>query len=85
MRNGEKLRNLAVPMERRTLAPTPSDCSMARKACRIARETDISEIVDAALSKDGGITGRPSNVAKGARGRLVVLLVRKLPGSGVRS
>lgn len=28
-------------MERRTLAPTPSDCSMARKTWRMARGVDM--------------------------------------------
>lgn len=37
MRNGEKFRSLGVPIERRTRAPAPSDCSIARKAWRIAR------------------------------------------------
>ena len=30
-----------VPMERRTLAPTPSDCSTARKTWRMARAVDM--------------------------------------------
>lgn len=39
MRKGEKFLNWGVPMLRRTLAPAPSDCSIARKALRIARAT----------------------------------------------
>jgi hypothetical protein len=49
MRKGEKSRSLAVPTERRTLAPTPSDCSTARNALRIARETDMADLASCIL------------------------------------
>ena len=44
-------------MLRRTRAPAPSDCSMARKACRIARGTDMLEGV-LEVKKEGGVKGR---------------------------
>jgi hypothetical protein len=43
MRKGERFRSLGVPIERRTRAPTPSDCSVAWKARRIARGIDMIE------------------------------------------
>lgn len=57
MRKGEKLRSLAVPIERRTRAPAPSACSIARKAWRMARGMDIFADFDGA-KKDGGVNGR---------------------------
>ncbi len=60
IRKGEKFRSFGVPMERRTRAPAPSDCSMARKACLMARGT----VMLAGLSeakKVAGIRGRPKN------------------------
>ena len=41
IRKGEKLRSFEVPIERRTRAPAPSDCSMARNACLIPLGTVI--------------------------------------------
>lgn len=41
IRKGLKLRNFGVPIERRTRAPAPSACSMARKTWRMARAVDI--------------------------------------------
>jgi hypothetical protein len=45
-------------MDRRTRAPAPSDCEMARKDCRIARGIDMFE---GALrdGSAGGTTGSP--------------------------
>jgi hypothetical protein len=37
MRKGEKLRSEGTPMERRTRAPAPSDCSTARTDWRMRR------------------------------------------------
>lgn len=45
-----------MPIERRTRAPAPSACSTARKALRIARGTDIFDLIV------GGMRGRPSNI-----------------------
>ena len=57
MRKGEKLRSLGVPIVRRTRAPMPSDCSMARKTWRIARGADMfAGLCDA--KKEGGANGR---------------------------
>ena len=47
-----------MPFERRTRAPAPSDCSMARKSWRIARGTDIFADFLAA-KKVGGVKRRP--------------------------
>lgn len=57
MRKGEKLRSLAVPIERRTRAPAPSDCSIARKAWRIVRDIDMLPVV-AGAKKEGAVKGR---------------------------
>lgn len=45
-------------MDLRTLAPTPSDCSIARKTCRIARGTVMLAGFDDA-KKAGGVKRRP--------------------------
>ena len=58
MRNGEKLRSFDVPIERRTRAPAPSDCSMARKAWRIARGT-VMFVGLLEEKKLGGTRGSP--------------------------
>ena len=47
-----------MPIERRTRAPAPSDCSMARKAWRIARGTDMFAGLEGA-KKEGGVNERP--------------------------
>ena len=47
-------------MERRTRAPAPSDCSMARKAWRMARGTDMLAGWEGA-KKEGGVKDRPRN------------------------
>lgn len=60
MRKGLKLRSCGVPIERRTLAPTPSDCWTAKKALRIARGTDIASAFVSPYISVGGMTGRPS-------------------------
>ena len=58
MRNGEKFRSFGVPIERRTRAPAPSDCSIAKKAWRIARGTVI--FVGLFRAKNvGGTSGSP--------------------------
>lgn len=46
-------------MERRTRAPAPSDCSMAKKALRIARGTDILAGFEVVV---GRMNGSPSNM-----------------------
>ncbi len=58
MRNGEKFRSFDVPIERRTRAPAPSDCSMARKAWRIARGT-VMFVGLLEAKKVGGTRGSP--------------------------
>ena len=58
MRKGEKLRSFDVPIERRTRAPAPSDCSMAKKAWRIARGIDMF-VGLLGVKKVGGMRGRP--------------------------
>ena len=65
IRNGEKFRNSGVPIERRTRAPAPSACSMARKALRITRGTDIFEVI-----VGSGMRGGPSKIV----GFVVVVL-----------
>lgn len=46
-----------MPIVRRTRAPMPSDCSMARKTWRIARGADMfAGLCDA--KKEGGANGR---------------------------
>ena len=45
-------------MDLRTLAPTPSDCSIARKTCRKARGTVMLAGFEGA-KKAGGVKCRP--------------------------
>ena len=59
MRNGEKLRSCGVPIERRTRAPAPSDCSIAKKALRIARGIVMFAGFDAPYIARGGMRGKP--------------------------
>lgn len=59
MRNGEKFRSCGVPMERRTRAPAPSDCSTARKALRIALGTVIFAGLVPPYNARRGRNGRP--------------------------
>lgn len=47
-----------MPIERRTRAPAPSDCSMARKACLICRGT-VMLAGFAGAKKVGGTRGGP--------------------------
>lgn len=62
IRNGLKFLSFGVPIDLRTLAPTPSDCSMARKAFRMARGTDMfGDCVREGSC--GGTTGRPGKFA----------------------
>ena len=58
MRKGEKFRSLGVPIERRTRAPAPSDCSIARKAWRMARGT-LMFVGLLGAKKVGGMSGSP--------------------------
>ena len=58
MRKGEKFRSFDVPIDRRTRAPAPSDCSIAKKAWRIARGIDMFVGLLGA-KKVGGMRGRP--------------------------
>ena len=58
-----KFRSLGVPIERRTVAPAPSACSMASKTVLIAR--DLGDIASSEGSL-GGMTGSPTNVEAGA-------------------
>jgi hypothetical protein len=61
IRNGERLRNLGVPIDLLTLAPTPSLCDTARKDWRIPRAMDeFSGFISD--GSDGGTTGKPGNV-----------------------
>ena len=46
-------------MDLRTLAPAPSDCSMARNALRIALETVIFAVLGAPYIALGGNRGSP--------------------------
>lgn len=62
IRNGEKFFSCGVPIERRTRAPAPSDCSMARKALRIARVTVMFAGFGVPYIEIGGNSGRPLNV-----------------------
>ncbi len=56
MRKGVKCRSLGVPIERRTTAPAPSDCSRARKENLISRGVVMFVVVDVSRV---GITGSP--------------------------
>ena len=47
-----------MPIDRRTRAPAPSDCSIAKKAWRIARGIDMFVGLLGAKSV-GGMRGRP--------------------------
>ena len=58
MRKGEKFRSLDEPIDRRTRAPTPSDCSIARNDWRIALGTVIF-VGFCGAKKVGGTSGRP--------------------------
>ena len=58
-----KFLSLGVPIERRTVAPAPSDCSIASKTVRIARGFGEVALSD---GSSGGITGRPTKVEEGA-------------------
>ena len=78
-----------MPIERRTRAPAPSDCSIARKAWRIARGMDM--FVGLLGAKNvGGTSGRPKKEAGGlddglGEGSVMEAWVRKRKGaSGVR-
>ena len=57
IRKGEKLRSLGMPIERRTRAPAPSDCSTARKAWRMALGTLMLAGLEDAKNV-GGMRGR---------------------------
>jgi hypothetical protein len=61
MRNGEKFLSCGVPIDRRTLAPTPSDCSTARNALRIALETVIFAVFGMPYIDFNGNKGSPLN------------------------
>ena len=53
-----------MPIERRTRAPAPSDCSVARKARAMARGTVMfAGLVGA--KEVGGMKGRPKKVVLG--------------------
>lgn len=58
MRNGERFFSRGVPTERRTRAPAPSACSIARKflAMPLGVAWASGLLRDGSL---GGITGRP--------------------------
>jgi len=80
IRNGEKFRNCAVPIERLTLAPAPSDCSIARNALRMALGTDMFAGFGAPYISTGGRTGSPLKF-------VIVVLVKRLvmdPKWGIR-
>lgn len=62
-----------MPIDLRTLAPAPSDCSMARNACRIPRGTLMLAGLFGAKNV-GGTSGRPKNEVVGlGAGELEVL------------
>lgn len=69
MRNGEKLRSLGVPTERRTRAPAPSDCSIARKDLAILRGAEV-------VNCSSGITGSPRNMPLDAMSVEIVVKLR---------
>ena len=75
MRKGVKLRSLGVPIERRTVAPAPSDCSRASKKVWIPRGFGAVAFKDGSA---GGITGRPWKFDDGAAMVERVLLVLNL-------
>lgn len=55
MRNGEKLRSFGVPTLLLTLAPAPSDCSIARNDFAILRGASV-------VKASSGMTGSPRNM-----------------------
>jgi hypothetical protein len=58
IKNGLRFLSFGVPIERRTFAPTPSDCCTAKKDWRTARAIDeLSGFMSD--GSDGGTTGRP--------------------------
>lgn len=58
IKNGLRFLSFGVPIERRTFAPTPSDCCTARKDWRMPRAIDeLSGFISD--GSDGGTTGRP--------------------------
>lgn len=63
IRKGEKLRSCGVPIDLRTRAPAPSDCSMAKKAFRIARGIVIFADFGAPYICTAGNTGSPRKPA----------------------
>ena len=62
MRKGLKLRSLGVPIERRTVAPAPSACSMASKTLAMPLGLGEAAVREGSL---GGMTGRPTKVDEG--------------------
>ena len=58
-----KFRSFGVPIERRTVAPAPSACSMASKTVLIARGWGEVASREGSL---GGMTGSPTKVEAGA-------------------
>lgn len=62
MRKGLKLRSLGVPIDRLTVAPAPSACSMASKTFAMPRVLGVAAVREGSL---GGMTGRPTNVDEG--------------------
>ncbi len=52
IKKGVRLRRAGVPMERRTRAPWPSDCSTAKKALLMVRGTADALAVIAAVEEE---------------------------------
>ena len=79
IKNGVKFRSFAVPIDRRTVAPAPSDCSRASNTLLMARGTGLAALRQ---GSSGGMTGRPTKVLDGAIAEnvrlLVVTLARKV-------
>lgn len=63
IRNGVKFLSFGVPIERRTVAPAPSDCSIASKTVWIPRGFGFAAFSD---GSSAGITGSPTKDDDGA-------------------
>lgn len=79
MRKGEKFFKFAVPIDLLTLAPAPSDCSMARNAFRIALGTVMFADFGIPYIDLGGKRGSPLKAVV-----LVFLISSVIVSSSVR-